>query len=102
MHDRLAPHPQTLVSHDHGDRQKLSVKASLVGRSLVQAIEKLDPSRRVILARQIGFEGPAADATMIAGCLSWPVAQVDRLIGEALGELGWELPSLASSAEAAA
>jgi hypothetical protein len=105
MHDMLAPHPPELAPRGNDDRQQISLKGSLAGRKLVHAIEALDPLRRMILVWQLGLEGSAADATTIAGRLSLSVESVDRLIDEAVEELGWELLSSissASNAEAAA
>jgi hypothetical protein len=105
MHEGLVSPLQGLASHHNDDRQQVSLVGSLAGSKLVEAIEALDPARRAILAWQLGLEGSPADATTIAGWLAIPVAQVDRLIDEALDELGWELLSRRCSgttAEAAA
>jgi hypothetical protein len=105
MHERLAPRLQGLASHENDEQEKVSLARSLAGGKLVDAIEALDPVRRTILAWQLGLEGPPADATTIAGRLAVPVAQVDRLIEEALDDLGWELLARRcnrSTAEAAA
>ena len=90
MHDTFAPRRQVLVSHN-SDNRDVSLSESLAGRKLVEAISALDPLRRLVLGWQLGLHGSAADAMTISCRLALPVERVDRLIAEALEELGWEL-----------
>lgn len=92
MHDTLAPRPNGLAPRN-GDDRDVSLAGSLAGHRLAAAIDSLDPLRRLVLGWQLGLQGPVADATTISCRLALPVEHVDRLIVEALEELGWELVS---------
>lgn len=71
-----------------------SLDRALAWSRLVKAIAQLDPLPRLVLRWQLGVGGQVADATTIGCRLALPVAQVDRLVEQALEELAWALLSL--------